>query len=396
MTAVQTGALERRGLAMATTALLIGIFAVGSEALVISPLLADIAGDLGVTIERAGLAVGIYGAAVAITAPFGGALSDRVGRRRAILAGLGVFALGGAASAAAPTLAALLAGRALCGLGAGTFLPAAYAWVGDEVPYEERARVMGRVVSGWAAAIVFGVPIGALVGQVSGWREALALMAVLALAGALASARLVPAAPRPEGRPARVGVVRALAIPTVGVLLAVNLLDMFAFYGVYTYLGSFVREELDVRSGVAGALILLYGVGVAVVSLNGSLLDRVGKERALLAFLIFVAVVVAVVPLLGGVPALLGLGLLALGLAQGGFLTCMTTIATNASEEARGTVVALMSCTTYVGVTLGAALMGPVFAGPGFRAVGAIAAASALAGAVTFALAQRSKRTQPR
>ena len=395
MSVAAEGGLERRGLAMATAALLVGIFAVGSEALVIAPLLADIAGDLGVSIERAALAVGIYGLAVAITAPFGGALSDRVGRRRAILAGLGVFALGGAASAAAPSLAALLAGRALCGLGAGTFLPAAYSWVGDEVPYEERARVMGRVVSGWAAAIVVGVPIGALVGQVSGWREALALMAVLALAGALASARLVPAVQRPSGS-RRVGIVQALAIPTVGVLLAVNLLDMFAFYGVYTYLGSFVREELDVRSGVAGALILLYGVGVAVVSLNGSLLDRVGKERALLVFLLALAVIVAGVPLLGGVPALLGLGLVALGLAQGGFLTCMTTIATNASEAARGTVVALMSCTTYIGVTLGAALMGPVFAGPGFRAVGAITAASALAGAVTFAAGQRSKRRHPR
>jgi len=61
-----------------------------------------------------------------------------------------------------------------------------------------------------------------------------------------------------------------------------------------------------------------------------------------------------------------------------------------------GTVVALMSCTTYIGVTLGAALMGPVFAGPGFRAVGAITAASALAGAVTFAAGQRSKRRHPR
>ena len=72
----------------------------------------------------------------------------------------------------------------------------------------------------------------------------------------------------------------------------------------------------------------------------------------------------------------------------------MTTIATHASEEARGTVVALMSCTTYIGVTLGAALMGPVFAGPGFRAVGAIAAASALAGAVTFARARRGRQVE--
>ena len=47
----------------------------------------------------------------------------------------------------------------------------------------------------------------------------------------------------------------------------------------------------------------------------------------------------------------------------------------------RGAVVALMSCTTYVGVTLGAAVMGPVFAGPGYAAIGAVCAVIAVAAA---------------
>jgi predicted MFS family arabinose efflux permease len=45
-------------------------------------------------------------------------------------------------------------------------------------------------------------------------------------------------------------------------------------------------------------------------------------------------------------------------------------------------VVALMSCTTYIGVTLGAAAMGPVFAGPGYAVIGAVCAAIAAAAAV--------------
>jgi predicted MFS family arabinose efflux permease len=377
--------LEGRALVAATAALLLGVFAVGSEALVISPLLEDIADDFGTGVDAAGLSVSVYGLAVAIVAPAAGWVADRVSRRGAILWGLVVFAVAGAFCAVAPSLLSLVAGRALCGVGSGLFLPAAYAWVGDEVPYESRARVMGWVIAGWALALVAGVPLGGLIGELAGWREALAVLAGLAAVATILAVRLLPAgsgAARTGDDAARIGLRRALGEPAVRWLLAVNLLDMLAFYGVYTYLGSFLREELDVRSGVAGALILAYGAGVALMSVNGGVIDRVGKARFATLTLVVLTVVYLGLPWLAAVPVALVVALVLMGTQQAGFLTAMATLATNAMPEGRGAVVALMSCTTYVGVTLGAAVMGPVFAGPGYAVIGAVCAAISAAAAV--------------
>ena len=377
-------ALEGRALVAATAALLLGVFAVGSEALVISPLLEDIADDFGTSVGAAGLSVSVYGLAVAVVAPAAGWVADRVSRRGAILWGLVVFAVAGAFCAVAPSLLGLVAGRALCGVGSGLFLPAAYAWVGDEVPYGSRARVMGWVIAGWALALVAGVPLGGLIGEVAGWREALAALAGLAAVATVLAVRLLPAgsgAAR-SGDAARVGLRRALAEPAVRWLLAVNLLDMLAFYGVYTYLGSFLREELEVRSGVAGALILAYGAGVALMSVNGGVIDRLGKARTATLTQVALTAIYVGLPWLAAVPVALVLLLVVMGTQQAGFLTAMATLATNAMPEGRGAVVALMSCTTYIGVTLGAAAMGPVFAGPGYAVIGAVCAAIAAAAAV--------------
>ncbi len=384
--------LDQRTISGATAALLIGVFAVGSEALVISPLLVDIARDLHTGIQGAGLSVSVYGLAVAITAPAAGRVADMLSRRLTILLGLAIFAVAGALCAVAPTLAVLVAGRALCGLGAGLFLPAAYAWVGDEVAYEDRARIMGRVVAGWAAAIVLGVPIGGFIGQIASWREALAAMAVFALIAAIVALRLIPSESSvtdTDGQ--RPGIREALAVPGVRLLLTVNLLDMLAFYGVYTYLGTFIRDQLNVRSAVASSLILIYGIGVAETSFNGRVLDRFGKERALLVSLGCLAVIFAVLPLLGGVPIALGVLLAVFGAFQAVFLTCMATVATQTSNAVRGSVVALMSCTSYIGVTVGAAVMGPIFDGPGYWLVGLISAGLTLAAAALWS--RRGART---
>lgn len=377
--------LQGRALLAATVALLLGVFAVGSEALVISPLLEDIADDFGTGVDAAGLSVSVYGLAVAIVAPAAGWVADRISRRGAILWGLVIFAVAGILCALAPSLLSLVAGRALCGVGSGLFLPAAYAWVGDEVPYESRARIMGWVIAGWALALVAGVPAGGLIGQVAGWREALAALAVLAAVATVLAVRLLPAgsgAGRTTTGAPRIGLRRALSEPVVRLLLAVNLLDMLAFYGIYTYLGSFLRDELDVRSGAAGALILAYGAGVALMSANGRVIDRIGKARSVTLTLGVLTAIYLGLPWVAALPVALVAVLMVMGTQQAGFLTAMATLATNAMPEGRGAVVALMSCTTYIGVTLGAAAMGPVFEGPGYAVIGLVCAATAAAAGV--------------
>ena len=83
-----------------------------------------------------------------------------------------------------------------------------------------------------------------------------------------------------------------------------------------------------------------------------------------------------------------------MGTQQAGFLTAMATIATNAMPAGRGAVVALMSSTTYIGVMLGAAVMGPVFEGPGYRVIGLACAAIALTAAASRCACARPRRRE--
>ena len=157
-----------------TWGLTAGVCAVGSEALLISPVLKDIAADFALNPAEIGLAVTIYGVALAVVAPFAGLISDRLSRKRALRLGLIVFSLAGFAAALSTSFTMLLIARAVCAMGAALFLPSSYAYVGDEVPFERRAQVMGRVMFGWAGSMVLGVPLGGLLSEWVGWRGALA------------------------------------------------------------------------------------------------------------------------------------------------------------------------------------------------------------------------------
>lgn len=377
-------------------ALVAGVFAIGSEALVISPLLKDLAEATGTDLARAGLIVSAYGITLALVAPLSGLLSDLVSRRLAIIGGLLLFAVAGLACAASQGFLSLVGGRVLCGLAAGTFLPACYAYVGDEVPYEARARTMGRVMSGWALAVVLGVPMGGLLGHWVGWRGA--FVAVSAIAFCASSILLwLPGKTRPNrGRLAWKPALRALAdavrTPAVPMLLAVDFLEMFGFYGTYTYLGTYLRDTLLLTSGGAALLIIFEGLGTTTTTLTARLLDRVGKERALFVALLLQAATVMLLPYAIAVHLfMLVLMLFVWGALQGVCMTCLNTIGSQRSPAARGAIMALMSCMTYSAVTIGSAVLGPVYQNPALG-YGAITLICGLSLALAAAMFRRSRR----
>lgn len=92
----------------------------------------------------------------------GGALGDHHGRRLWLVIGTGLFALASLACALSPSLAVLLAGRALQGIGAALLLPNSLALLNGA--YEGEAR--GRAVGIWAAAGAISAAIAPLIG---GW-----------------------------------------------------------------------------------------------------------------------------------------------------------------------------------------------------------------------------------
>lgn len=108
------------------------------------PVLAVFASDLeGSTPAWVGLSIGIYGLTQSLfQIPFGWT-SDRIGRRKTVVAGLLIFSVGNFVAGTAQHVSLLIAGRAL--MGAGAIGSVCFAWISDRIPAERRNRSFGVV-----------------------------------------------------------------------------------------------------------------------------------------------------------------------------------------------------------------------------------------------------------
>ncbi|BCJ34124.1 membrane transport protein [Actinocatenispora thailandica] len=164
-------------------------FAVQQTAVV--PAVHDVQVDLHASPEWASWLVTVYLMVATAATPALGRLGDLYGRRRVLLAGLGVFAVASAAAAVAPNLPVLLACRAVQGVG-GAVYPLALALA--------RSATAGRTtgaVSALGAAFGIGTALGfvggGLLAQHVSWRAVFAAGAVLVAVGWALSLRLLPA-----------------------------------------------------------------------------------------------------------------------------------------------------------------------------------------------------------
>jgi EmrB/QacA subfamily drug resistance transporter len=137
-----------------------------------------------------------YLLAATTAAPLYGHLGDRFGRQRMLLAALAVFTLGSIACAAAPSLAALVAGRALQGLGGGGLMTLSQALISEHVPPRERARFQGYFGAVFALSSTLGPVLGGYLTEYLSWRAVFTINLPLA-AGAAFLTQRIPRLPQP-------------------------------------------------------------------------------------------------------------------------------------------------------------------------------------------------------
>ncbi|AYQ27231.1 MULTISPECIES: MFS transporter [unclassified Polaromonas] len=156
---------------------------------------------------RVGLAMGIYGLTQGLLQiPFGIA-SDWWGRKRVIISGLVVFALGSLVAAWAPDLHWLIAGRSL--QGAGAISAAVTALLADSTRDEVRTKAMALVGGSIALMFALSLVVAPLLGGLIGLHGLFALTGALALGGIAVVIWWVPPEPvehanRPRGSVAEV------------------------------------------------------------------------------------------------------------------------------------------------------------------------------------------------
>src|SRR5690606_6906707 len=128
------------------------------------------AGEFGVGAADASFIITACTLAVAATAPFTGALSDVLGRKRVIVAAMALMLVPATMTALAPTLGQLIFWRFIHGLLLPPIFAVTIAYIGDEWPPGEANGVFGLYVSASAVGGFLGRFIPGLLAQPAGWR----------------------------------------------------------------------------------------------------------------------------------------------------------------------------------------------------------------------------------
>ena len=147
----------------------IGLFMMVLDNLVVNVALPSIRRDLGASIQTLEWTVNAYVLAYAVLLLTGAALGDRLGRKRMFIAGIAVFTAGSAAAALSPSIAFLIAARAVQGAGAALVTPLTLTLLAEAYPAEQRGLALGV----WSGISGIGVALGPLVGgaltEVASW-----------------------------------------------------------------------------------------------------------------------------------------------------------------------------------------------------------------------------------
>lgn len=161
--------LPRRVKALVLAGSMLAMFMSALEQSIVGPALPRIVSELG-GLELYPWLFQAYITAQVVAIPVAARLSDRVGRKRVLVAGLAVFLAGSAACGAAPDIYSLIAFRAVQGAGAGILATLSFAVVGDLFPPSERGRYVGLFGGVFALSSLIGAPLGGVLTELAGWR----------------------------------------------------------------------------------------------------------------------------------------------------------------------------------------------------------------------------------
>jgi predicted MFS family arabinose efflux permease len=330
--------------------------------------------------------------AIALTAPFTGALADVLGRKRVITAAMLAVVVPMAGAALAADVQALIAWRFVQGLLLPPIFAVTIAYIGDEWPRAQVAGIAGVYIAGSSLGGFCGRFIPGLLGDLVGWRGAFLALAGLSLLGAVMLALLLPREKgfvRSEGLGASARhMLHHLRNPQLLATYAIGFGVLFNFIAVFTYVSfHLAAPPYNFSSTLLGTIFVTYLAGTAVAPATGWMIARLGRLRFILAVITAWAcgALLMLAPAVAAIVAGLTLCAVCGMLCQ----TIATGYVTAIAKEGRSSAVGLYVTSFYVGGSVGAFLPGLAWDAGGWPACIAMVLAMLAIMAGVAALAYR-------
>jgi DHA1 family inner membrane transport protein len=245
---------------LATLALATGGFAIGTTEFVTMGLLREMADGVGVSIPTAGHVISAYAVGVVVGAPLIAVFGARLPRKGLLLALMGAFAVGNAASALATGYGMLAAARFFSGIPHGAYFGVASLVAASMVEPAKRGRAVSLVMLGLPVANVAGVPAATWMGQHLGWRSAYWAVTLLGLLTVLLVTVLVPRAARDRHATGR-RELAAFSRPQVWLTLLVGAVGFGGMFAMYSYISPTVTEVTGLGETAVPLFLLAFGLG---------------------------------------------------------------------------------------------------------------------------------------
>jgi MFS family permease len=370
--------LRRR---VATGAVLAGQVVAAFEGTVVTSAMPTIVGDLG-GLALYGWVFSSFLVASTVAVLVCGKLADAFGRLPVFVGGMALFLLGSCLCGAATSFGALVAFRAVQGLGAGALMPIAMTITADLYTLEERASVQALLTGTWGAANLLGPLIGGWIVLHASWRW---VFLVNVPVGAVAVALLAASYRDPPRRRSRGPILSVpLGEPAVRAGLVGATFAGAIIYAVTAYVPLWIAADGRGDALRAGAALLPFLVGWAFGSSFGVRVLIARGMRASVAGAFGLAVTGALALLLavsGRAPASVAMGALAiLGLGIGpaasiSLLGPQTAVA----WDRRGSVTSIVYAVRMLGGSLAVGALGEGGGAAHDASVSRFAAVAALA-----------------
>jgi DHA1 family inner membrane transport protein len=274
-----------------TAVLTLGTFAVGTDGFIIVGLLPEIHRTLHVSTAAAGQLVSVFALSYALLGPVLATLTGLWPRRRVLVTGVALLAVGNAVTASAHVYGLILASRALAGCGAALFVASAVATAAHLAGDQRRGRAISMVTAGATLSLVLGAPLGTLIGGAWGWQKAIWFVAAVAAVVAVVLTFLLPPIKLDQGATLR----QRITPLTDWRVLRILIVTLLAFVGIFlpfTYMSAVFAPALDGHESRLALLLLVFGIAATAGNLTaGSLADRFGPRRVVIGATLGVAAV---------------------------------------------------------------------------------------------------------